>query len=86
MKSIIINRYNSPFNPCLWVRNKYCDFIVLGIRADVIYKIITATDNKEEIKKYWQEKQSFINLKKELRFIYPNAEWNEIKKEEIVYI
>ena len=78
-KNIVIKRYDSPFNPALWVRNKYCDAIVFGIRYDIIYKIITQTDNEYKILEHWQEKSAFSKVVRKIVFVYPENDFKGIK-------
>jgi len=85
-KNIVISRSNSPFNPVFWVRSKYCDYIMCGIRGDIIYKIITPTDNKKKIISYWENMQGFLPIKKKLILIYPDKDFTKIVKEEEIQI
>jgi len=81
-KNYIINKYNSPFNPVFWVKNRYADVIVWGISKDIIYKIITPTDDKKKIILFWREKVAFSNVNRKIIFIYPNKDFTKIQKEE----
>jgi hypothetical protein len=88
LKSALMGKYNSPFNPILWVRSSNCDFYVPGIGKDTIYKIIMPGDRFRinKIIEYWKEKSAFRNFKREIVFIYIKNDFKTILKEQQVQI
>jgi hypothetical protein len=85
LKSALMGKYTSPFNPILWVRSSNCDFYVPGIGKDTIYKIIMPGDRFRinKIIEYWKEKSAFRNFKREIVFIYIKNDFKTVLKEDI---
>jgi hypothetical protein len=85
LKSSLMGKYSSPFNPILWVRGSNCDFYVPGIAKDTIYKIIMPGDRFRinKIVQYWKEKSAFRNFKREIVFIYIKNDFKTVLKEDI---
>lgn len=86
LKKKLIQQQSSPFNPVIGVNSQSADFIVLGIKKDLIYKIVVPKD-VTRVKvwvEYWKQRCIFSGLKRELVLIYVDSYYSKIIYEETI--
>lgn len=86
LKKKLIQQQSGIFNPVVGVNSQSADFIVLGIKKDLIYKIVAPKDvTKVKVwVEYWKQRCIFSGLRREIILVYVDSKYSKITYEEVI--